>query len=134
MVHHQIKLHQSPRVTIYKEARAKYLDGIHSILQNLPVPTPSIKTLFDHTDRGISYANIPANQILNHFLALGYDCYLYQAGFDEDGIACENGMCYLSNNDHDHQHCEFFQDVHSDVKEMMINNPDIPKDMRVVIL
>ncbi len=49
--HHQTELQQSPQVTIYKEARAKYLDGIHSILQNLPMPTPSIKTLFEGTDR-----------------------------------------------------------------------------------
>ena len=73
MAHHQIKLQQSPWVTIYTEAQVKYLDGIHSILQNLPVSTPSIKTLFEGTDRGISYAHMPANQILNHFLALGYD-------------------------------------------------------------
>ena len=116
MAHHQIKLQQSPWVSIYKEAQAKYLDRVHSILQNLPVPTPSIKTLFDDTDRGISYAHIPANQILNHFLALCYDCNFYLAGFDEDWIACENGMCYIPNNDHnDHQHCEFFLDVHIDM-------------------
>ena len=127
-----MKVQQSPWVTAYKEARAKYLDGVHSIIQNLPMPTPSIKTLFEDTDRAISYAHMPANQILNHFLALGYDCYFYWAGFDEDWIECENGTCDLSNNDS--QHCEFFRDVHRDVKEMMINNPDIPKDTRVVIL
>ncbi len=99
------------------------------------MPTPLIKTLFEDTDRGNSYAHIPANQILNHFLALGYDCYFYWAEFDEDWIVCENGMCYLSNDDHDDQElCEFFQDVHRDVKEMMINNPDIHKDTRVIIL
>jgi hypothetical protein len=77
--------------------------------KNLPVPTPSIKTLFEDTDRGISYAHIPANQILNHFLALGYDCYFYRAGFDKDWISCENEMCDISHIDHDdHQHCEFF--------------------------
>ena len=44
-------------------------------------------------------------------------------------------MSYLSNDEHDDQeHCEFFQDVHRDVKEMMINNADIPKDTRVAIL
>jgi hypothetical protein len=44
-------------------------------------------------------------------------------------------MCYISNKDHsDHHHCEFFRDVHRDVKEMMINNPDIPKDTSAVIL
>ncbi len=31
-------------------------------------------------------------------------------------------------------YCEFFLDAHRDVKERMTNNPDISKDMRVVIL
>ncbi len=84
MAHHQTELQQSPWVTIYKEAQGKYLDGIHSILQNLPVTTPLIKKIFEDTDRGISYTHIPANQIVNHFLALGYDCHFYRAGFDED--------------------------------------------------
>jgi hypothetical protein len=44
MAHHQIKSQQSPRVTIYKESQTKYIDGIHWILQNLPMPTYSIKT------------------------------------------------------------------------------------------
>ena len=79
-----MKVQQSPWVTAYKEAQAKYLDGVHLIIQNLPMPTPSIKTLFDDTDKAIPYAHMPANQILNHFLALGYDCYFYWAGFDED--------------------------------------------------
>ena len=77
-----MKVQQSPRVTAYKEARAKYLDGVHSIIQNLPMPTPSIKTLFAGTEKETSYIHIPANQILNHFLALGYDCYFHHAGFD----------------------------------------------------
>jgi hypothetical protein len=86
MESHEINMPQSSRITIYKEARAKYLDGPKSILQNLPMPTPSIKTLFTGTDREISYAHIPANQILNHILALGYDCYFYRAGFEKIGL------------------------------------------------
>ena len=58
------------------------------------------------TDRENSYAHRAANQIVNHFLALGYDCYFYQAGFEEDWIECENAMCYLLNNDE--HHCKFF--------------------------
>ena len=127
-----MKVQQSPWVTTYKESQEKYLDGVHLIIQNLPMPNPSIKTLFEDTDKAISYAQMPANQILNHFLALGYDCYLYWARFDEDWIVCENGTCDLSNNDR--KHCEFFQDAHRDLKQMMINNPDISKDTRVVIL
>jgi hypothetical protein len=74
---HHVNLPQSPQITIYKEARGKYLDGPKSILQNLPMSTPSIKTLFTGTDRACSYAQILANQILNHILVLGYDCYVY---------------------------------------------------------
>ena len=70
------------------------------------MPTPSIKTLFEDTDKAISYAHLPAKQILNHFLVLVYDCYFYWAGFDEDWIECKNGTCDLSSNDL--QHCEFF--------------------------
>ena len=77
-----MKRAQSPQNKMYKDVRAKYLDGAKSILQNLPMPVPSIKTLFPATDKAISLAHIPANQILNHFLALGYDCYFYCAGFD----------------------------------------------------
>ena len=34
----------------------------------------------------------------------------------------------------DVHYCEFFQDAHRDVKEMMTKNPDVSKDMRVFIL
>ena len=126
-----MKMPQSPRLAIYKDVRAKYLDGTKSIVQNLPIPTPSIKTLFPGTDKAISYANIPANQILNHILALGYDCHFYRAGFEEDWSE-ENTTCLLQNDDV--HHCEFFRDAHRDVKDMMAKNPNIPKDTRVVIL
>ncbi len=79
-----MKMPQSPRDKIYKETQAKYLNGSKKIPQNPPRPTPSIKTLFPATDKAISFAHIPANQILNHFLALGCDCYFECAGFDED--------------------------------------------------
>jgi hypothetical protein len=65
------------------------------------MPTHSINTLFEGTDRGISYTQIPRMEYNDH---------------------------------NDHQHCEFSQDVHRDEKEMTINNPDIPKDTRVIIL
>lgn len=68
---HQMKMPQSPRVTIYKEVRSKYLDGSKSIMRNLPMPTPSVKTLYAGTEKGTSFAHIPSNQILNHFLAIG---------------------------------------------------------------
>ena len=90
---HQMKMPQSPRVTIYKEVRSKYLDGSKSIMQNLPMPTPSVKTLYAGTEKETSFAHIPANQILNHFLALGYECYFHHAGFDEDWTECHNGFC-----------------------------------------
>ena len=129
---HQMKMPQSPRVTIYKEVRSKYLDGSKSILRNLPMPTPSIKTLFAGTEKETSFAHITANQILNHVLALGYDCYFYRAGFEEDWAAGENGTCSLINDDE--YCCEFLKEAHSYVKEMMTNNPSIPKDTRVVTL
>ena len=64
-----MKMPQSPQFTIYKEAQAKYLDGSKSNLQNLPMPTSSIKALFPGTGKATSFAHIPANQVLNHFLA-----------------------------------------------------------------
>ena len=130
---HYINMPQSPRITTYKEARAKYLDGPKSILQNLPMPTPSIKTLFTGTDRACSYAHIPANQILNHILALGYDCYFYRAGFEKDWTDIEHEV-YPMFTDDDTYPCEFFRDAHNDVKEMMRNDPAMPKETRVVIL
>ena len=130
---HYINMPQSPRITTYKEARAKYLDGPKSILQNLPMPTPSIKTLFTGTDRACSYAHIPANQILNHILALGYDCYFYRAGFEKDWTDIEHEV-YPTFTDDDTYPCEFFHDAHNDVKEMMRNDPAMPKETRVVIL
>ena len=95
----------------YKEARAKYLDGPKSILQNLPMPTPSIKILFSGTHRALSYAHISANQILNHILALGYDCYFYRAGFENDWTDIEHEK-YLMFTDDDTFPCEFLQDTH----------------------
>ena len=74
-----MKMPQSPWVTIYKEAQAKHLDGSKFILQNVPMPTPSIKTLFPGTDKAISYVHIPAHEILNNLLALGYECYFHQS-------------------------------------------------------
>ncbi len=130
---HHINLPQIPRITMYKEARAKYLDGPKSILQNLPMPTPSIKTLFTGTNRATSYAHISANQILNHILALGYDCYFYRAGFENDWTDIEHEK-YPMFTDDDTFPCEFLHDTYEEVKEMMRNNPDMPKDTRVVIL
>lgn len=127
-----INMQQSPRVTLYKEVRAKYLDGTKSIMQNLPMPSPSIKTLFPGTNKEISYAHIPANQILNHILALGYECYFHRAGYDEDWSECQNASCSISSGGD--YHCEFFKDAHRVVKEMMTENPAMPKDTRVVIL
>ena len=64
--------------------------------------TPSIKTLFAGTEKETSFVHIPANQILNHFVALGYDCYFYRVGFDEDWAEGENGTCSLLNDDDCH--------------------------------
>jgi hypothetical protein len=36
----------------------------------LPIPTPSINTLFRGTNKAISYAHVPTNQILYHFSPL----------------------------------------------------------------
>ena len=63
------------------------------------MPTPSIKTLFAGTEKETSFTHIPANQILNHFLALGYDCHFNRAGFEEDWAEGENGTCSLLNDD-----------------------------------
>ena len=76
MAHHLIELQHSPRVTIYKEVKSKYLDGSKSIMRNLPMPTPSVKTLYAGTEKETSFAHIPANQILNHFLQTLYHLYL----------------------------------------------------------
>lgn len=48
-----MKRPQSPIITIYKDSEAKYQHGTNSILQNLPTPTPSIKTLFSSTNKAI---------------------------------------------------------------------------------
>ncbi len=58
----QMKMPQSPWVTMYKEAQAKYLDGFSSILQNLQMPTPLIDALFPGTDKATSIDHIPANR------------------------------------------------------------------------
>jgi len=127
-----MKMPLSLRVTLYNEVTAKYLDGTKSILQNLPMPISSMKTLFPHTDNAISFAHLSANQIFNHLLALGNERYFHRAGFDEDWIEYQNGS--FSNLGDDDYHCEFFREAHGVVKEMMTNNPNIPKDTRVVIL
>ncbi len=95
------------------------------------MPTPSIKTLFAGTDKAIFDAQIHANQILNNFLALCYECYFHHAGFDEDWTECQNASSSFFN--YDVPCCEIFQDAHRDVKEMMTNNLDLSKDTRVVI-
>ncbi len=86
---------QSCWATIYKEAQAKYLDVFKSILQNPLMPILLIKTFFPGTDNAISFAHIPANQILNHCLALGYECYFHHAGFDEGWIEHQNASSSL---------------------------------------
>ncbi len=94
--------------------------------------TLAIKTLFPGTDKAISFAHIPANQILTHFLALGYECYVNHASFGEDLSQSQNASSSLLHDDV--PYCEFFRDAHRDVKEMMTNNPDVSKNTRVVIL
>ena len=66
MEYYNMKAPLSPRVTLFKEVRAKYLDGKKSIFQNLPMPTPSIKTLFPNTDKATLFAHIPVNVICGH--------------------------------------------------------------------
>ena len=68
--------------------------------------TPSIKTLFAGTDKAISFTHIPAKQILNHFFALGYECYFHRAGFDEVLTESQNASTSLFNDDV--HYCEFF--------------------------
>jgi hypothetical protein len=127
-----MKRAQSPWITMYKYVQAKYLDGAKSIPQNLPMLVPPLKTLFPVTNKAITFGHIPENQIFNHFLPLGYDCYFHCAGFNEDWTECHNGFFSLLN--YDDNCCEFFQDLHRDVKEMMMDSPYITKDKRVVVL
>ena len=104
-----MKMPQFPWLPIYKVVRAIYQDVTKSIVQNLPIPTPSIERLFPGTNKASSYAHMPVNQILHHIVALGYDCHFYRAGFEEDWSE-ENTTCLLQNDDV--HHCDFFRDAH----------------------
>ena len=76
--------------------------------------------MFSGTDKAISYVHIPANQILNNLLALGYECYFHQSRFDDNWIECQNGLCSLSNYEYPY---EFFRNAQRNGKIMMTKIP-----------
>lgn len=91
------------------------MDGPNSILKNLPIP---------EADTLLGCMHIPANQIVNHLLAIHSDVLVLWDGFDEDWLDAA-GRC----------RCEFFQDRRERLKMMMINDPkNVTRHTRVVFI
>ena len=78
--------------------RAVYTDGHNSIVNNLPIPTVSIAH---------KAAYIPANQIINHLLAIGMDIMFFRAGHKEDWV---DKSC--------NHETKFLQDLYQNVSSM----------------
>jgi hypothetical protein len=117
-----------------------YCSGWKSIAKNIPMPEVSIV----HTNKGTreetEYAHIEAEQILNHLLALGFDCYFIRAGYEEDW-SLEQFMRHADFADLNKQTrrtrrnrlaCFFFK-TKEKVEAMLQSNPLIPKDTRFVM-
>ena len=113
--HARVDNHQKIKHPIeYNHIRAGYIEGQHSILENLPILTVNMLH---------GCAHIPAGQIVNHLLALGLDALVYRVGVEEDWL-----------NEQGEYTCGFIEETHNSVKKMMKNNRNITKDTRVVIL
>ena len=118
-----------------------YRSGWKSIAKTIPMPEVSIV----HTNKGTreetEYAHIEAEQILNHLLALGFDCYFIRAGYEEDW-SLERFMRHADFADLNKQTrrtrrnrlARFFFQTKEKVEAMLQSNPLIPKDTRIVIL
>jgi hypothetical protein len=93
----------------YSSVQAVYTDGQNSIVNNLPIPTVSIAH---------KAAYIPANEIINHLLAIGIDIMFFCAGHKED---------WLDKSGHE---TKFLQDLYQNVSMMT----DISKDTQIILV
>lgn len=114
---HQRDVNKEQRInhpTEFAGVRRLYTEGTKSMALRLPIPG---------VDEIKDCAHIPANQILNHLLALGVEVQWYRAGYEEDWL------------DGDGRYkCDFTKDMHDALKEMMKNNNKITKETRVVVI
>ncbi len=94
----------------HSSVRAVYTDGNNSIVNNLPIPTVSIAH---------KAAYIPANQIINHLLAIGMDIMFFRAGHKEDWVDTSGN-----------HETKFLQDLYQNVSSMT----DISKDTRIILV
>ena len=125
----------------FVDANRVYQSGWNSVAKTIPSPDVSIVRTNNGTPEDTSYAHIEAEQILNHLLALGFDCYYVRAGYEEDW-SLEQYMAHADFADLNEQTrrtrrnkmAHFFFQTKEQVSKMMQDNPLIPKDTRIVIL
>ena len=94
----------------HSTVRAVYTDGHNSIVNNLPIPAVSIAH---------KAAYIPANEIVNHLLAMGIDIMFFRAGHKDDWVDKSGNY-----------ETKFLQDLHHNVSTMT----DISKDTRIILV
>ncbi len=121
---------QSPWITMYKDVQAKYLDGAKSILQNFPCQSHQSKHCFLAPIKQYLFPTF--QQIRCSIISCSWLWLLFPSCRIQWSLDLHNGFCSFLNDDV--HYCERFGDLHRDVKEMMMNNPDITKATRVVIL
>lgn len=101
----------------HQDIRTKYvdMDAKYSIMSQLPTPQVGLKH---------GCAHIPAEQIVNHLLALGVPVDYVRAGHDEDW------------KDRDGNYdCRFTEELHKRVKSKMMMRPDeISNSDRVIVV
>jgi hypothetical protein len=94
----------------HSTVRAVYTDGHNSIVNNLPIPTVSIAH---------KAAYIPANEIVNHLLAIGTNIMFFRAGHEEDWVD--------KSGNHE---TKFLHNLHQNVSAMT----DISKETRIILV
>jgi hypothetical protein len=71
------------------------------------------------------YAEVAAEEIVNHLLAAGVEVRYFRAGYEDDWYADINTKTY---------ECQFIRDIHNEVLQRMHSDPNITKDTRVIII
>ena len=115
-----------PDIQEIAQVRKHYLDGVYSIVSNLPQPNISIVNLNDN----ISFAAIDVSHAINHVLASGQHIQYHRIGFEEDWEF--HGQSNMQPYIQKVMESSMTKQAHMRVRDMLRNDPDLPRETRVI--
>ena len=106
--------------TEHQQVRRLYTSGPLSIAKKIPMP--EVKISMPEVGEVNAFAHIPANQAINHMLALGIKVQSYRAGHEADWV-----------NDKGEYKCGFIKEMHETVKDRL-KNQNLPTETKVIVI